>query len=104
MAAPRAHTDGASEPFGPWNPGITSQWTPELWRMCTIFRPENVFTTYDQAVEFRDVVDAYVGMQSFFLARALHPGSRNQHYEFVDNDVPMGEVPLTVAFGSHGEF
>ena len=49
-------------------------------------------------------VDAYAGMQSFFLARALHPGSRNQHYEFVDNDVPMGEVPLTVAFGSHGEF
>ena len=49
-------------------------------------------------------VDAYAGMQSFFLARALHPDSRNQHYEFVDNDVPMGEVPLTVAFGSGGEF
>jgi hypothetical protein len=43
-------------------------------------------------------------MQSFFLSRALHPGSGNQHYEFVDNDVPMGEVPLTVAFGSHAEF
>ena len=49
-------------------------------------------------------VDAYAGMQSFFFARALHPGSRNQRYEFVDNDVPMGEVPLTVAFGSHAEF
>lgn len=55
MAAPPAHPDGATELFGPWNPGITSQLTPELWRMCTIFRPENVFTTYDQAVEFRDL-------------------------------------------------
>ena len=49
-------------------------------------------------------VDAYAGMQSFFLARALHPESHNQHYEFVDNDVPMSEIPLTVAFGSRGEF
>jgi hypothetical protein len=49
-------------------------------------------------------VDAYAGMQSFFLARALDPRSLNQHYEFVDNDVPMGEVPFTVAFGSHAEF
>ena len=55
MAATPAYANGASEPFGPWNPGITSQLTPELWRMCTIFRPENVFTTYDQAVEFRDL-------------------------------------------------
>jgi hypothetical protein len=55
MAAPPVHPNDASEPFGPWNPGITSQLTPELWRMCTIFRPENVFTTYDQAVEFRDL-------------------------------------------------
>lgn len=49
-------------------------------------------------------VEAYAGMQAFFLARALHPDSGNQHYEFVDNDVPKGEVPLTVAFGSRGEF
>jgi hypothetical protein len=48
-------TDGASEPFGPWNPGLTSALTPELWRMCTIFRPENVFTTYDAATELHDV-------------------------------------------------
>ena len=39
--------------LGPWNPGITSQLTPELWRGCTIFREENVFTTYDQVVEFQ---------------------------------------------------
>ena len=32
-------------------------------------------------------VEAYAGMQSFFLARALHPDSHNQHFEFVDNDV-----------------
>ena len=48
-------------------------------------------------------VEAYAGMQTFFLARALDPRSRNQHYEFVDNDVPMGEVPLTIAFGTPGE-
>ncbi|MCC6196428.1 MAG: hypothetical protein IT518_18405 [Burkholderiales bacterium] len=47
--------------------------------------------------------DAYSGMQAFFLARALHPESGNQHYEFVDNDVPRGEVPLSVAFGTRGE-
>ncbi len=49
--ATTAHADGAASPSGPWNPGISSHLTPELWRMCTIFRPENVFTTYDQAVE-----------------------------------------------------
>src|SRR5438552_13905703 len=55
MVATHSHADGATESFGPWNPGITSQLTPELWRMCTIFRPENVFTTYEQAVEFREL-------------------------------------------------
>jgi hypothetical protein len=55
MAATQSHPKGNSEPFGPWNPGITSRLTPELWRTCTIFRPENVYTTYDQAVEFQDL-------------------------------------------------
>jgi hypothetical protein len=49
-------------------------------------------------------VEAYTGMQSFFLARALQPTDLNQHYEFLDNDVPFGERPLTVAFGWNGEF
>jgi hypothetical protein len=48
-------------------------------------------------------VEAYTGMQSFFFARALRPGSLNQHYEFLDNDVPLGDIPLTVAFGWNAE-
>ena len=48
-------------------------------------------------------VEAYTGMQAFFFGRTRHPTSRNQHHEFVDNDVPMGEVPLTIAFGSQDE-
>jgi hypothetical protein len=48
-------------------------------------------------------VKAYAGMQSFFLARAVQPGGLNQHYEFVDNNVQLGDVPLSVAFGWNGE-
>jgi hypothetical protein len=48
-------------------------------------------------------VEAYTRMQSFFLTRALRSGDLNQHYEFLDNDVPLGEIPLTVAFGWNGE-
>ena len=49
-------------------------------------------------------VDAYTGMQTFFLTRALQSSGFKQHYEFLDNDVPYGEVPLCVAFGWNGEF
>jgi len=48
-------------------------------------------------------VDAYRGIQAFFLARAVQPTELNQHYEFLDNDVPLGEIPLTVAFGWNRE-
>ena len=48
-------------------------------------------------------VEAYTGMQTFFFGRTRHPTSRNQHHEFVDNDVPMGAPPLTIAFGSQDE-
>lgn len=47
-------------------------------------------------------IEAYSGMQRFFFARALQPDKFNRHYEFLDNDVPPGEVPLTVAFGWNG--
>ena len=53
LAAPE-NRETESEAFGPWNPGINSQLTPELWRLCTIFRQENVFTAYDLAVELND--------------------------------------------------
>ena len=59
----RTHADGThaeamsveAESDGPWNPGLSSELTPQLWSMCTIFRPENVFTTYPQAVELTDL-------------------------------------------------
>ncbi|MGH7070303.1 MAG: hypothetical protein ACREFO_09840 [Acetobacteraceae bacterium] len=47
-------------------------------------------------------VEAYAGMPGLFFTWALHPG-KSVHYEFLDNCVPPGERPKTVAFGWHGE-
>ena len=47
-------------------------------------------------------VEAFTGMQEILFGRALAPDAR-LHYEFLDNDVPRGAVPLTVAFGWGGE-
>ncbi|MBV8522432.1 MAG: hypothetical protein JOY71_09970 [Acetobacteraceae bacterium] len=47
-------------------------------------------------------VEAYTGMQNILFGRMLNPNLR-VHYEFLDNGVPRGEVPLTVAFGWSGE-
>jgi len=47
-------------------------------------------------------VEAFTGMQSILLGRVLDP-KVHIHYEFLDNDVPRGEAPLTVAFGWSGE-
>jgi hypothetical protein len=45
----------AAPPFGPWNPGITSQVPPLLRGLCTIYRPENVFTSVAKADEMHDL-------------------------------------------------
>ncbi len=37
--------------FGPWNPGIRSQVPADLKPLCTIFRPEHVFTSFAVALE-----------------------------------------------------
>lgn len=47
-------------------------------------------------------VEAYTGMQNILFGRALDPKA-SVHYEFLDNSVPRGEVPLTAAFGWSGE-
>jgi hypothetical protein len=39
--------------LGPWNPGIQSQVPLELRHLCTIFRPENAFTTVAAATELQ---------------------------------------------------
>jgi hypothetical protein len=40
---------------GPWNPGIESQVPEPLRHLCTIFRPENSFTSAAKARELRDL-------------------------------------------------
>jgi hypothetical protein len=45
----------AAPPFGPWNTGITSQIPPPLRGLCTIYRPENVFTSVAKADEMHDL-------------------------------------------------
>jgi hypothetical protein len=47
-------------------------------------------------------VEAYTGMPELFFTWALD-GRRRVHYEFLDNSVPEGDRPLTVAFGWNGE-
>ena len=44
-------SDTPSERYGPWNPGIRSQLPSALLPLATIFRPENVFTSLDEAQE-----------------------------------------------------
>jgi hypothetical protein len=47
-------------------------------------------------------VEAYTGMPALFFTWALR-SRMAVHYEFLDNDVPFGERPRTVAFGWNGE-
>jgi hypothetical protein len=47
-------------------------------------------------------VEAFTGMQNILFGRALDP-KVHVHFEFLDNGVPRGEVPLTAAFGWSGE-
>lgn len=43
-------------------------------------------------------MEAFTGMPSLFLSWINSKGMRI-HFEFLDNDVPLGELPRTVAFG-----
>jgi hypothetical protein len=47
-------------------------------------------------------VEAYTGMPRLFFTWAAKK-DKTVHYEFLDNDVPEGERPRTVAFGADGE-
>ena len=47
-------------------------------------------------------VEAYAGMPELFFTWALRAGM-SVHCEFLDNSVPFGERPRTVAFGRGGE-
>jgi hypothetical protein len=62
--------------FGPWNPGIQSQVPVHLRHLCTIFRPENVFTSVASAGELRDLTGLHVRELVTFRPQrlALHEG------------------------------
>lgn len=47
--------DTTPTPSGPWNPGIESPVPSRLRPLCTIFRSENVFTSYAEARELRQL-------------------------------------------------
>jgi hypothetical protein len=47
-------------------------------------------------------VEAYTGMPGLFFTWALRE-NKQVHYEFLDNSVPFGEQPRTIAFGWNGE-
>ena len=47
-------------------------------------------------------VEAFTGMPDLFFTWALRQDKR-VHYEFLDNSVPFGESPGTIAFGWNGE-
>jgi len=46
-------------------------------------------------------VEAFTGMPSLFLSW-VNSKDRKVHFEFLDNDVPKGELPRTAAFGWNG--
>ncbi|HET9664512.1 MAG TPA: hypothetical protein VFP00_09810, partial [Burkholderiales bacterium] len=47
-------------------------------------------------------IEAYTGMPQLFFTWALRDNKR-VHYEFLDNSVPLGERPRSIAFGWNGE-
>jgi len=47
-------------------------------------------------------VEAFTGMPDLFFTWALKT-DKNVHYEFLDNGVPLGERPRTVAYGWNGD-
>ena len=57
--------------FGPWNPGIESQVPEQLRHLCTIFRPENSFTSVAKARELRDLTGLELGELAAFRPRRL---------------------------------
>ena len=47
-------------------------------------------------------IEAFTGMPDLFFTWALRKDKR-VHYEFLDNSVPLGKKPRTIAFGWNGE-
>ena len=62
---------GAGETFGPWNPGIKSQLPRALLPLSTMFRPENVRTSFRTAEELHDLTGLDVFALVAFRAERL---------------------------------
>lgn len=65
------HADAADMQFGPWNPGIRSPVPESLRQFCTIFLPENVFTSFSKAAELRDLTGLEMNELTAFRPRRL---------------------------------
>ena len=57
--------------FGPWNPGIRSPVPEALRRHCTIFLPDNVFTSFSKAAELHDLTGLEMSELVAFRPRRL---------------------------------
>lgn len=44
-------------------------------------------------------VEAFTGMPALFFSWVLSDEKKRVHFEFLDNDVPLGQLPKTAAFG-----
>jgi hypothetical protein len=55
MPAPASASDSDDSRFGPWNPGVSSRVPDALLPLCTIFRPDYVFTSLATAAELSDL-------------------------------------------------
>jgi len=63
--------DAAPTEFGPWNPGIRSPVPEPLRHHCTIFRPDNVSTSYSKAAELHDLTGLEMSELVAFRPRRL---------------------------------
>ena len=67
----QAPLHGAAAEFGPWNPGIESQVPQALQPLCTIFLPENAYTSIEKARELRDLTGLPLAELTAFRPRRL---------------------------------
>jgi hypothetical protein len=63
--------DAEDPQFGPWNPGVRSPVPEPLRHFCTIYLPENVFTSFSKAAELRDLTGLEMDELVVFRPRRL---------------------------------
>ena len=63
--------DAEDPQFGPWNPGVRSPVPEPLRHYCTIYLPDNVFTSFSKAAELRDLTGLEMDELVVFRPRRL---------------------------------